>query len=129
MAKHKFKITLFKNPSGVEVFRLSGTLNGKRIRENHSSREAAKSARQDYEIKLLNDEPEGRTLWTTLSPEENRDAVSAISMLKSQSSAYSLTLPWITFFVIFVRLSARKMLRALRRNIWTSVTVTPHAAL
>jgi hypothetical protein len=35
--------------------------------------------------------PEGRTLWTTLSPEENRDAVSAMSMLKAQNSAYSLT--------------------------------------
>jgi len=69
---------------------LSGSLNGKRIRENYASRDDAKSARQEYEIKLLNDEPEGRTLWTTLSPEENRDAVAAISMLKAQQSKYSL---------------------------------------
>ncbi|WPJ95257.1 hypothetical protein SH580_17685 [Coraliomargarita algicola] len=91
MTKHKFKITPFTNPSGTEVFRLSGTFNGKRIRENYSTREEAKNARQDYEIKHLNNEPEGRTLWTTLSPEENRDAVAAMSMLKAQASEYSLT--------------------------------------
>lgn len=90
MAEHKFKITPFTNPSGEQAFRLSGTLNGKRIRENYATRKAAVDARQDYEIKHLNEEPEGRTLWTTLSPEENRDAVAAVSLLKAQKSPYSL---------------------------------------
>lgn len=90
MAKSKFKITPFTNPSGQQVYRLSGTLNGKRIRENYSSRSDAVSKRQEYEVTRLNDLPEGRTIWTTLSPEENRDAVAAMNSLKSRGSPYSL---------------------------------------
>jgi hypothetical protein len=50
MAKSKFKITPFTNPSGQRVFRLSGTLNGKRVRENYSTRPHAVAKRQEYEI-------------------------------------------------------------------------------
>jgi hypothetical protein len=39
----------------------------------------------------LNAHPEGRTLWTTLTPEENRDAVAAMNSLKSRGSSYSLS--------------------------------------
>ena len=36
----------------AQVFRFSGTLNGTHIRENYTSRDAVKSARQAYEIRL-----------------------------------------------------------------------------
>jgi hypothetical protein len=68
MAKPKFKITPFTNPSGQRVYRLSGTLNGKRIRENYPTRPEAVAKRQEYEVEWLNDHPEGRTIWTTLLP-------------------------------------------------------------
>lgn len=91
MAKPKFKITPFTNPSGQRVYRLSGTLNGKRIRENYPTRPEAVAKRQDYDIEWLNAHPEGRTIWTTLTPEENRDAVAAMNSLKSRNSPYSLS--------------------------------------
>ncbi len=87
----KFKITQFENPSGEKVWRLSGTLNGQRIRENHKTRKLAVDQRQKYEIKLLNEEPEGRTVWTTLTPEQNREAIAAVNQLKSHKSKYSLS--------------------------------------
>lgn len=91
MAKSKFKIAPFTNPSGNAAWRLSGTLNGKRIRENFKTRPEAVAQRQKYDVEHLNGEQEGRTVWTTLTPEQNRDAVAAINSLKSQQSEYSLS--------------------------------------
>lgn len=98
MAKSKFKITQFKNPSGAVAWRLSGTLNGKRIRENYKSRPDAVDQRQKYDVDFLNEEPEGRTVWTTLTPEQNRDAVAAMNQLKSNDSKYSLSFA-VNFFL------------------------------
>ena len=91
MAKSKFKITPFDNPSGDKVWRLSGTLNGKRIRENYKTRPEAVEQRQKYDVRAMNEEPEGRTVWTTLTPEQNRDAVAAVNQLVSNESKYSLS--------------------------------------
>jgi len=91
MNKSKFKITQFNNPSGAVAWRLSGTLNGKRIRENHQTRLEAVEKRQEYDVEHLNGEPEGQTVWTTLTHKENRDAIAAINQLKSRGSKYSLS--------------------------------------
>ena len=91
MAKSKFKITQFKNPSGAVAWRLSGTLNGKRIRENYKTRPEAVAKRQEYDVEVLNGEPEGQTIWTTLTHKENRDAIAAVNQLKSRGSKYSLS--------------------------------------
>lgn len=91
MAKSKFKITQFKNPSGAVAWRLSGTLNGKRIRENYKTRPEAVAKRQEYDVEALNGEPEGQTIWTTLTHKENRDAIAAVNQLKSRGSKYSLS--------------------------------------
>lgn len=90
MPKSKFKISPFTNPSGITAWRLSGTLNGKRIRQNFKTRPEAVAQRQEYDVEHLNGETEGRTVWTTLTPEENRDAVAAINSLKSRGSKCSL---------------------------------------
>lgn len=91
MAKSKFKISEFTNPSGAKVWRLSGTLNAKRIRENYKSRSQAVSARQAYDIQRLNACSEGQTVWTTLTHEQNRDAIAAVHLLNSKDSSSSLS--------------------------------------
>ena len=91
MTKSKFKITQFDNPSGQKAWRLSGTLNGRRIRENYKTRSEAVAKRQEYDVEFLNSVPEGRTIWTTLTPEQKRDAVTAVNTLKSRGSDSTLS--------------------------------------
>lgn len=57
MQANEFLIRPFFNPSGKKVFRVTGWLNGKRIRENHSSEQHAVTAKQDYERAALNMAP------------------------------------------------------------------------
>jgi len=91
MANNRFKITKFTNPSGQDVWRLSGTLNGKRIRKNFSTREDAVDERQHLDIEHLNNESDGQTVWTTLTHDQNRDAIAATSLLKHSKSSKSLS--------------------------------------
>ncbi len=91
MANHRFKLSKFTNPSGQEVWRLSGTLNGKRIRKNFATRAEAVSERQGLEIEHLNGESEGQTVWTTLTHDQNRDAIAATALLKNSGLSKSLT--------------------------------------
>ncbi|MGJ8638406.1 MAG: tyrosine-type recombinase/integrase [Opitutaceae bacterium] len=90
MAKSKLKITEFTNPSGGSAWRLSGTLNGQRIRENFKSRQNAVSKRQKYDIERLNSASKGQTVWTTLTHDQNRDAISAVNRLKQSGSTKTL---------------------------------------
>jgi len=64
----------------VGIFRLSGTLNGERIRKNFKKREDAVAERQKLTIRFLNEEPDGQTIWTTLTKEESHDAITANSL-------------------------------------------------
>lgn len=91
MSKQRFKITKFTNPSGNQVYRVSGTLNGERIRRNYTTRAEAVGARQKLEIRALNEHEDGRTIWTTLSHEQNRDAIAAFSLLRQANSTKTLT--------------------------------------
>ena len=81
VAKSRFKITRFTNPSGDEVWRLSGTLNGKRIRRNFKNRSEAVSERQRLEVRYQNETSEGQTIFTTLTADQNKDAIAAVSLL------------------------------------------------
>lgn len=90
MARSKFKISEFTNPSGASAWRLSGTLNGKRIRENFKTRAEAVTQRQAYEVERLNGLSEGQTVWTTLTHEQNRDAIAAVNLLKESGVESSL---------------------------------------
>jgi integrase len=91
MANNRFKIAKFTNPSGQDVWRLSGTLNGKRIRKNFPTRDEAVAERQQCEIEHLNGESDGQTVWTTLTHDQNRDAIAATALLKHSNSSKSLT--------------------------------------
>ena len=105
MAKSRFKITDFTNPSGTSVYRVSGTLDGETIRKNFKSREDAVAYRQELNIKYLNGESEGQTVWTTLTHDQNREAIAAVHMLKRSSSTKSLTFA-VDYFLKHYRESA-----------------------
>ncbi len=91
MKSSRFKITPFRNPSGENVFRVSGTLDGKMVRKNFRSRGEAVDYRQKLEIEFLNGESKGQTVWTTLTHDQNRDAIAAVNMLRRAHSGKSLT--------------------------------------
>lgn len=98
MAKSRFKITPFINPSGAKVWRLSGTSNGKRIRENFKTRAEAVARRQKCTVEYLNGKSHGQTVWTTLTHEQNRDAIAAVNLLKNHDSKNSLSFA-VNFFL------------------------------
>lgn len=91
MAKSRFKITRFSNPSGQEVYRVSGTLNGQRIRKNFLKYSDAVAEKQKLEIRHLNEASEGQTVFTTLTHEQNRDAIAATSLLREAGLSKSLS--------------------------------------
>lgn len=89
--KSKIKITPFTYKNGSKAFRVSGTVAGQQVRKNFKTREEATEAKQKLTSEQLNGETPGRSVWTTLSPEENRDAVTAVSKLKAHKSKKSLS--------------------------------------
>lgn len=91
MAKHRFKITPFTKKTGSQSFRVSGTLDGKSIRKNSKSRDDAVEYRQKLDIKFLETESEGQIVWTTLTHNQNRDAIAAVIMLKRSGATKPLT--------------------------------------
>ncbi len=70
---------------------MSGTLDGKAIRKNFKTRDLAVSFREQLDVKYLNGESEGQTVWTTLTHDQNRDAIAAVNLLKKLKSNKSLT--------------------------------------
>lgn len=70
---------------------MSGTLNGRRIRKNFKLRTEAVAERQELNIEYLNSESNGQTVWTTLTHEQNRDAIVATNMLKRAASSKPLS--------------------------------------
>ena len=69
-----FVISEFTNPSGEVVFRVSGWLDGKRVRKNFSTRAEAEAERQVLEVQRLQGETGVRTAVTRLTDNELRDA-------------------------------------------------------
>jgi integrase len=69
-----FVISEFTNPSGEVVFRVSGWLNGKRIRKNFPTRPEAEAECQVLEIQRLQGETGIRTAATRLTEDQLHDA-------------------------------------------------------
>ena len=90
MANGRFRLSRFQNPSGDVVWRVAGMLNGQRIRKNFRSRDEATAYRQTLEIEFLNGESEGQTVWTTLTHDQNRDAIAAVNLLRRSGSGKDL---------------------------------------
>ena len=76
-----FVISEFTNPSGDVVFRVSGSLNGMRIRRNFSSRAEADAERQILDVQRLQSETGIRTAATRLTDEQLKDAEAAFRRL------------------------------------------------
>ena len=87
----RFKIVDFINPSGARVYRVTGTLDGKTIRKNFKTKSEAVTFRQQMDVKQLSAASEGQTVWTTLTHEQNRDAIAAINRLKHEKSTKNLS--------------------------------------
>jgi integrase len=84
-----FALSEFTNPSGEIVFRVSGWLDGKRLRKNFPTRAEAKAELQALEIEALQDETGLRRAVTRLSEEQLHEAESVFCRLAGQP--HSLT--------------------------------------
>ena len=72
-----FVISEFTNPSGEVVFRVSGQLDGKRIRKNFATRTEAQAERQTLEIARIQAECGVRTAATRLTDDQLKEAEAA----------------------------------------------------
>lgn len=84
-----FVISQFTNPSGEIVFRVSGWLDGKRVRKNFPTRADAEAERQVYEIGRLQAESGVRTAITRLSDEQLHEAETAFRRLAGHQQSLS----------------------------------------
>ena len=73
----QFVISEFTNPSGEVVYRVSGWLDGKRIRKHFPSRAEAAAEKQALEIQHLQSETGVRTTATRLTDEQLHEAEAA----------------------------------------------------
>lgn len=87
----KSKFTRFTNPSGENVFRVTGTLNSKRFRRNFKTRNAAVAERDALEVERINGINEGRFLFVKMTTEQNDDAWTALQLLQKAKIKRSLT--------------------------------------
>ncbi|MCS6245811.1 MAG: site-specific integrase [Opitutus sp.] len=88
----QFVISEFTNPSGEIVFRLTGWLDGKRIRKNFSTRAEAAAERQSMEIQQCQAETGIRATATRLSEEQLHEAEAAFQRLADAPKSLSFYL-------------------------------------
>src|ERR1700689_442739 len=84
-----FVISQFTNPSGERVFRVSGWLDGKRIRKNFATRAEAEAERQVFEIGNLQGKAGVRAAVTRLTDEQLHEAEAAFQRLAGQQESLS----------------------------------------
>jgi integrase len=108
MPKQKFKITKFENPGGKAAFRVSGTLFGERVRKNFETRTEAVACRQELNVDHLKGDPTGQTIWTTLTNDQNRDAIAAANQLKAADSKRNLSFA-VSYFLQHYKEAAEEM--------------------
>src|SRR5260221_1944716 len=84
-----FVISEFTNPSGEVVFRVSGWLDGKRIRKNFTTRAEAEVERQTLEIQETQTDSGLRPTVTRLTEDQVREAEAAYRRLTDRK--HSLT--------------------------------------
>ena len=79
--KNSFVISQFTNPSGDVVFRVSGWLDGKRVRKNFPTRAEAESERQALEVQRVQCETGVRVAATRLNDDQIQEAEIAFRRL------------------------------------------------
>lgn len=87
--KHTFVIKEFTNPSGEVVFRVSGWLDGKRIRQNFPTYAEAKAEMDSLEIKRVQGETGVRPTVTRLTEDELHEAEAVIHRLAGKPRSLS----------------------------------------
>jgi hypothetical protein len=85
----QFVISEFKNPSGEIVFRVSGWLDGQRVRKNFATRAEAAAEAQTYEIQRLQRETGVRVAATRLDDSQLKEAEAVFARLAGQPRALS----------------------------------------
>ncbi|HTQ32024.1 MAG TPA: site-specific integrase [Opitutaceae bacterium] len=85
--KNSFVVSQFTNPSGEVVFRVSGWLDGRRVRKNFSTRAEAEAERQILEVQLLQGHTGIRTAITRLTDDQLHDAEAAFRRLKGNPTS------------------------------------------
>jgi len=81
MNQATFQISEFTNPSGDVVYRVSGWLDGKRVRKNFPTRAEAEAERQTLEIQLLQRDTGVRAAATRLTDDQLHEAETAFRRL------------------------------------------------
>lgn len=97
----KFVISEFKNPSGQIAFRVSGWLEGKRVRKNFASHAEAKAEADVLEIRCLQGETGVRPTVTRLSEDQLKEAEAMVGLLASKPRS-------LTFYVQFALANYRE---------------------
>jgi hypothetical protein len=85
--KNSFVISQFTNPSGEIVFRVSGWLDGNRLRKNFPTRAEAEAERQIFEIQQHQGETGIRTAITRLTDDQLQEAEAAFRRLKGNPTS------------------------------------------
>ncbi len=88
----QFIISEFTNPSGEIVFRVTGWLDGTRIRKNFPTRAEASAERQALEIQRLQAETGIRTTATRLTDDQLHEAEAAFRRLADKPRPLSFYL-------------------------------------
>ena len=89
-----FVISEYSNPSGEVVYRVSGWVDGKRIRKNFATRAEALAERQSFEVQRLQAETGVRPALTRLSDAQLREAESAFHRLEEKPRSLSFYLDY-----------------------------------
>ena len=84
-----FVVSQFTNPSGEVVFRVSGWLNGKRVRKNFGTRAEANAERDALEAERMGADTGLRRALTRLTEEQLHEAESMFARLKEQPKPLS----------------------------------------
>ena len=90
----QFVISEFTNPSGEIVFRVTGWLDGKRIRKNFPTRADAVAERQTLDIQRVQSETGVRTAATHLTDEQLHEAEAAFRRLADAPKSLSFYLDY-----------------------------------
>lgn len=113
-----FVISEFTNPSGEIVYRVSGWLDGKRIRKNFPTRAEAKAEADALEIQLVQDETGVRPTVTRLTEEQLHECEAIVQRLAGKPHPLS-------FYVDFALANYREP--AARKLLSEAVTEYEHS--
>ncbi len=89
-----FVVSQFTNPSGAVVFRVSGWLDGKRIRRNFATRAEAEAERQVFEIGHVQAKTGARVAVTRLTDEQLHEAEAVFRRLAGQGQTLSFCIDY-----------------------------------